>query len=480
MSYDDRMLVVENEPVRAGRVGLLLTQPIRGTYLPLRALSHAADCALYGLNAWGHHLTNLLLHAANCALVLLVLRACGMPALAALGGAALFAVHAVHTEAVTWVAGRRDVLFAFFFLAGVLAYVRSRRGPAFAAFALACLSKGMAVAFLPTIVAYDWTRNIPQRKGWRAYAIGLAPFAGLALGMTALHAHMGHEAGAIRGYHGGSFASAMHATVGVLGSYVRLLLVPRGLCANDYFAPSWRPGLPAVAAGAALLAGGVAFALLRRRGGLWFWWFMANLLTVLSLVPTSTLQAERYLYVPSVAFAALLGWAVWRTRPRKLAATVLCSMLLAHAALACQRNFDWRNSAALWRSVLEANPGNPKALGELALIAQYEYGQTARAERLYLESLEANPKLPRTHLNLAALYAAQGKDALAEPQLRTAIELKPDFAKAHASLAALLLRAGKLDEAALHARRAAAIAPDLAGAQDVLRAIEAARKGGRP
>ena len=101
------------------------------------------DCQLFGLNAWGHHLTNVLLHAAaSIALFLVWWRMTGELWPSALV-AAVFAVHPQHVESVAWVAERRDVLSGLFFmltLGAYLGYVRHGR-------TLAALSAGGGACF---------------------------------------------------------------------------------------------------------------------------------------------------------------------------------------------------------------------------------------------------------------------------------------------------------------------------------------------
>ena len=487
VGYDDDMLVLENEPIRQGRVGYILCRPLKGTYLPLRALSYAADYALFGTRPFGYHLTNVLLHTLNSMLALLVLRALGLGRIAALAAAGVFAVHAVHTEAVSWIAGRRDVLFAFFFLLAFLCYVRFRRRGsrtaytgALAAFLLSCLSKGTAIAFFPTIVALDWRLGRVRRGRVWTYAKGVLPFLLITGVALAAHVYMGGRSGAIRAYHAGSFGSAMHAMAGVLASYARLLLLPIHLCASYYFDPGWLPAWPYVVAGIGLVAAGLVFAARWQRPGFWVWWLLLNLLPVLNFVPLSTLKAERYLYVPSLSFAVLLGWAVSRAAWRsQFAGVALCSILICQVALTCRRNGDWRDAASLWRSSLLACPGDPKGIGSLALIAQ-SAGQTARAEAGYLRALRLNPALPRSHLNLGSLYAARGRDDLAKERFQQALKLKPDHVKAHVNLGLLLLRQGRVVEAKEHARRAMATDPSFRGSIMLDRMVRGHSKGEAP
>ena len=158
VSFDDPDYVTANPHVKAGLTGGDVAWAFRtshaGNWHPLTWISHALDVQLYGLNPAGHHLTNLLFHAANSVLLFLLLRQ------ATSGGwrvtkreaelvtpppppprdtrhptrdtlcwpcffvAALFALHPLHVESVAWVAERKDVLSGFFFLLTLWAYAR--------------------------------------------------------------------------------------------------------------------------------------------------------------------------------------------------------------------------------------------------------------------------------------------------------------------------------------------------------------------
>ena len=130
VGYDDQQYVTENAHVRAGLTGAGLVWAFgchAGNWHPLTWLSHMLDCQLYGLNPAGHHLTSVLLHTVNTMLLFLVLRRMTGALWRSACVAALFAWHPLHVESVAWIAERKDVLSAFFFLLDALG-VRPLRG----------------------------------------------------------------------------------------------------------------------------------------------------------------------------------------------------------------------------------------------------------------------------------------------------------------------------------------------------------------
>ena len=128
LNFDDPDYVTENQFVRQG-----LTWPDvqwafqtwhASNWHPVTWLSHMADCELFRLNPAGHHLVNLLFHAANVWLLFRLWRRLTDALWPSAMVAALFAWHPLHIESVAWVAERKDVLSTFFALLALLAYTK--------------------------------------------------------------------------------------------------------------------------------------------------------------------------------------------------------------------------------------------------------------------------------------------------------------------------------------------------------------------
>src|ERR1041385_4974130 len=127
LDFDDQQYVTENLVVRAGMTlkGVVWAFGYRaGNWHPLTWLSHMLDCQVYGLHSGGHHLTNLLLHSANTVLLFLILLGMTNALWRSAIVAALFGWHPLHVESVAWIAERKDVLSAFFFMLTLGAYLK--------------------------------------------------------------------------------------------------------------------------------------------------------------------------------------------------------------------------------------------------------------------------------------------------------------------------------------------------------------------
>ena len=120
VNYDDGRFINENSTVTAGLtlngIASSFSHASSDNFIPLTTISHMVDWQFYGRNAGGHHLTNVLLHAANAILLFLVLGAMTGTVWRSAFVAAVFAVHPLHVESVAWVAERKDVLSGLFFM----------------------------------------------------------------------------------------------------------------------------------------------------------------------------------------------------------------------------------------------------------------------------------------------------------------------------------------------------------------------------
>src|SRR5436190_1792925 len=156
VNFDDHVYVYENPLVVRG----LSTEGIIGAFThtharnwhPLTTLSHMLDCQLYGLNAGGHHLTNVLLHGATAILLFAVLRQMTGALWRSAFVAVVFAIHPLRVESVAWVAERKDVLSGLFFVLTIGAYVRYVRSPSTARYGLVVLLFALGLMCKPMLV----------------------------------------------------------------------------------------------------------------------------------------------------------------------------------------------------------------------------------------------------------------------------------------------------------------------------------------
>jgi tetratricopeptide (TPR) repeat protein len=470
--YDDKDLVTENPPVRAGltREGTVwaFTHAHMGNYVPLAWHSHMADVELFGLDPGAHHAVNALLHAAAVLLLFASLRALT----GALGRsafvAALFAVHPTHVESVAWVSERRDTLSAVFFMLVLLAWERQVRRPArgryalaMAALALGILAKPMLVTLPLLLLALDhWP--LGRREPWAALVREKLPLFGVAAAGAAAAFAAQAAGGAVASLAQVPLAARASNALVAAVRYVGMTLWPADLAVFypfDFALPAWQ------VAGAALLlaaatAGALATARTRPYLAVGWAWYLATLLPVLGLVQVgSQALADRYTYLPSIGLGIAAAWGAvdlaGRT-PRARAALGVAALALVGvwAVLARAQLATWRSSVALFENALAISGEHPVPLLNLAE-AYEDAGRDELARSHYERALALAPAAPMLHVRLGDLLARTGDGDAAAARYAQALRLDAASPGAQLGLGRLALRAGRLEDAqrALEAAR---------------------------
>lgn len=405
-----------------------------GLYRPLVTATFALNHAVGGLDPFGYHLVNVLLHAANCALVVAVLLRLTGDRRVAGACALLFAVHAVHTEAVANVAGgRAELLSGFFFLLAWWAHV-ARWGASgrastrlyaagLVAYLGVLLAKESAITFLGVVLLTDWVyadRSGPPTFA-RLWRLVRERFEGVYAGyLMVTVAYLGARF-LVLGFGVSlpdipeidnplvvlSFPWRALNALGVGFQYLSLLIFPLHL-SYDY---SWEQirlvrslddlrwvgwALGGAAGLAALLWS------LRRAPQLFFaLGFFLITFSVVSNVPVTigTILGERLLYMPSLGFCLALSLLLGRLAEavpgsaRLRAACFLIPLAIlvgAHAARTVVRNADWESTPVLFLHDAEVVPGSLKARSN-AGAALYRMDRPADALEHFERAIERCP-----------------------------------------------------------------------------------------
>lgn len=341
-----------------------------GLYRPLTTLSYLFDYAVlnHGDRPAGYHALNLLLHLANVLLVYAIARRLTRYPLPA---ALLWAVHPVLTESVTNLVGRADLLAALGTL--VVIWSTSFWGVLLGT-TLAIFSKESAVVIPLLLLLFTRDR---RRLAAAVLPIAAFLFARYFVLADAMPRNVPFTDNPLAG---ADFVTAKLAALGVLGRYVWLLGWPAELSA-DY---SWAQ-IPAALhwpALATVLAAAAAGLRWNRRA---LAWAAIAILPVSNLLLTiGTVMAERFLYLPAIAFALCLA-ALWRWRAGQVA---VCAIVLAFAARTWVRNLDWRDDRAMAESLVRASPASFKAH---RLLAQTDPARTVEEAEKALAILDPLP-----------------------------------------------------------------------------------------
>ncbi len=486
VNYDDQEYVTKNAQVSRGLtlegIGWAFTHFHSSNWHPLTWISHMIDCQLYGLNPWGHHLTNLLFHTANAILLFLVLRQMTGTLWPGAFVAALFALHPLRVESVAWVSERKDVLSGLFFIVTLMAYLRYVRAPSRSryvflavSFALGLMSKPMLVSVPLVLLFLDhWPlRRLPSlsladrenRKILGRLVLEKAPLFLLSLGscLVTLFA----QRGSMRPVAQTPWPYRLGNTAVSYLDYVWQTIWPRDLAVlypwhTERLQP-WNITLGAMF----LLGVTLAVIALRRRRYLpvgWFW-YVVMLIPVIGILQVGNQShADRYTYLPSIGLYLMLVWSAvelaarWRYLLIPFAA-LGCGIAIALALVARTQASTWQDSETLWRHALAATTGNIIAEGNLGL-ALHGKGKNAEALEHFENSIRINRHQPAVLSSLGAFYLQMGRTADSISHLQEALEIEPKLEDAHYNLANTYLALGKANEALIEYQRALELEPD--------------------
>ncbi len=443
-------------------------------------MSHMLDWQLYGAGAMGHHLTNLLFHLANVVLLFLVLmlmiRQAGKSAFVA----ALFAVHPLHVESVAWVAERKDVLSALFWMLTMIAYARYAQRPltgrrsglgyfwVVLALAAGLTAKPMLVSLPIVLLLMDyWPLKRTQIVGKKTKTASPVPFGRLVREKTWLFALVAassvvtfcvqRSGGAVQALEVCSLPARIGNALVSYWSYLLNTLYPRNLCAF-YPYPDSLPLWKSIAAGAALAGATYLAVRLRRRRPYvmvgWLW-YLITLLPVIGLVQVGNqAMADRYTYIPLIGIFIVIAWGIPELveaasgKLRVALAPAAVAVVGACMVLAWSQIGYPRNGITLFKHAVVATSGSPIDMGLLADACMLEHHLTDAGNE-FNEALKAEPRYAQAHVGLGVVLTRLGRFDEAIAQLKEAIRIKPEQVEAHQALSDALFSRGNRDEEAL-------------------------------
>ena len=478
VNWDDNYYVTLNPLVSHPTLGGILTTQVAANWHPLTIASLALNYRISGFDPASYHWLNLLLHLANTALVFFFVRALSRGRFwTTVVTALFFGIHPLHVESVAWIAERKDVLYAFFYLIALIAYLRyvdERRlswlVAAFAAALLSVASKPAAVVLPLTMLAVDYLRRRPLRPG---LLLEKVPFLALAAAGGFVTLSVQRSQGALQSPLSWSLLErAMFAAYGTV-QYVGKMLVPVGLSAIYPYPPGGAghalpPSYPLSLAALAVALPALVIVFRRNRPVLFgVAFFFINIALVLQFATVGTaVMAERYTYLPYVGlFFALSWWLDERpsgSRKRAwIAALAGYFILLAPFSLAetWKRCDVWHDPETFWTDAIQKHPGR--------IVAAYTnrgnyYRRTGRLEearRDYAQALALNPRIAANWYNQAVVLARLGSEDSALVSLGRAIELEPGSVRAWNDRGAIRYRRGDLAGAVADFSRAIELDP---------------------
>ena len=454
LALDDAPYVTRNAHVNSGLTSKnavwAFTAFYEANWHPVTWLSHMTDCQLFGLQPGSHHLVNVALHAANVLLLFwLLLQATGAPWRSFMV-AALFAVHPLNVETVAWVAQRKSLLCTFFCLITIALYGWYARRPDWqrylavvAAFALALLSKPMAVSLPIVLLLLDYWplqryQELPFRSKWLRLSVEKLPLALMSVASSAVTMAAQRAGGAVADADALPLSTRLGNAVISYAAYIQKTVLPANL---SVFYPYPQQALPwaDVAAAAFILMTITAAALYFRRYRYfvmgWFF-YVATLVPVIGIVQVGRqAMADRYAYVPCIGLFILIVWGlsdiISATRLPRLVPAIASACVIVALATATTRYLQyWQNGVALLTRA-ESLAGQPDpGIEEFLADELASVGRVNEAYQHYAAACVLLPNYATCHYNLAEILFSRNqlRDALQQYQLAGTLASSQDMA----------------------------------------------------
>jgi tetratricopeptide (TPR) repeat protein len=467
LTLDDPLYVTENPWVLKGLTPQNITWAFttfrNGFWHPLTWLSLQLDTTLLGTQAWGYHLTNLLWHLANVLLLYaLLVRLTGAPGRSLLA-AAFFAIHPMRAESVAWVTERKDVLFVFFFLLALGAFVYYTRQPRWWKYVgvltfmgLSLMAKPMAVTLPGVLLLLDlWPlgRFKKDNLSWRWLLLEKVPLVllGLACSILTLWAHQGF----LSKFDYMPFFDRVAQALVFYGWYVVKTLWPIELAPYAFPANEelyWKVPASLILLGAISL---LAWRWRRREPavGIGWLWFLGTLFPVIGVVSRGGTAADRFTYIPHIGFFLGLVWGLthlahgWQI-PRKVQVGLGAATVAMLLGLTWIQTGYWQNNRLLWEHSLAVHGGNREVHDHLGVYYML-HGDYAKAEH-HFRLMLAGRFNPLNYQRMGVLSFRKGDWAQAEKFLRDSLEFDPQSKESAALLGLVLAEKKQFTEAAFY------------------------------
>jgi Flp pilus assembly protein TadD len=500
INFDDNDYVIRNPHVNSGLtlegIKWAFTAFHANNWHPITWLSHMVDCEIYGLNAGGHHFTNLILHIINTLLLFLVFKWITGAIWESAFIAALFAIHPLHVESVAWVAERKDVLSAFFGMLTIWAYARyaenlslSRYLTALLCFIFGLMSKPMLVTLPFVLLLLDF---------WPLKRFQFLPADDESYFQTQRYSDKGFKRGTLLNLilekipffifvvvssyltflaqqHGGVVKSLelfplkvriANALVAYI-IYIKKMFYPLNL-AILYPYPEIVPMWQALGA-ACLLVCIFILAIWKFKRYPYFTvgllWYIGTLIPVIGLVQVGLQSmADRYTYMPLIGLFIIIAWGIPDIMSRfcyqKIVLAVLSVTIIStFMILTWIQTRHWYNSTTLLDHAIHVTKNNYLAYNGLG-VAHIEQGRIIEGINNLYRAINIKHDFAEAHKNMGIALVKQRKIDEAIIHYKKALRISPESAIIHNSLGIALHKQGKIEESIKHFLEALEIWPN--------------------
>jgi tetratricopeptide (TPR) repeat protein len=507
ISYDDEAYILSNSRIKNGinpnSVKWAFTSFEASNWHPITWISHMIDYNMHGLDSYGHHLSNVILHILNAALLFCLLYSTTNKYWGSYFVSAIFALHPLHVESVAWVAERKDLLSTFFMMLTLISYSAfTKRNDkkfyyiAILLFAAGLMSKPMLVTLPIIIILWDYwplNRFVNDGRSLSTLIREKIPFFILAVLSCAVTYYAQAKGESISSLEATPFLLRVTNAFTSYINYLAKAVWPHNL-AIIYPLPDKPPVFQAMVAALSLST----ISVLSYRYGKkypylrvgWFW-YIVTLIPVIGIVQVGLQSmADRYTYMPLTGIIIMIAWGIpalgLRSQHRKIILSILATLVVVTLTILSWVQLRyWQDTISLFRHAAQVTVNNNIALRILGnnyaklghvseaidclsqavkikpndAIAHTDLGVAFAEQQKYDEAIfhytkaiQHNPKLANAYYNLGVALAYKHRYGEAINNYLEALRLDPSKRGARANIGAALLRLGKYYDAVYYLR----------------------------
>ena len=458
VNWDDGKYVYENPDIKDWHsIKIMFSSFYLGMYQPLTTLSFLVDFKLSGLNPFQFHLTNFLFHLLNVGLVFLLIIKLTKNTVAAAITALFFAIHPLHSESVCWISERKDVLYSFFYLASLIAWIQFQKSGrltkyyvlSIILFLFSLLSKSAAVTLPILVILTDYYLNIKINIKNHYNKIPFLIIA-FAFGVISIFSQQLTDPESTASIHY-SIINRMFYGLYALSFYIVNILLPLKLSALHPF-PIKVAQLPLIYYLASVFVAivvGMFFWLYRSHKvkretkkeiyfGIWF--FLISISLVIFIPVGQAVVAERYTYIPYIGPFFILGWFFsqiyvndykWKSTSRSLLWLLLTVMVIGFSTITIGRIAIWKDSNLLFSDIIKKYPKDASVAYNNRSIDYKQKGKMLESLKDLNIAISIQPDYADAYSNRGLLCKDMGNFQQAITDLSRAISLKPKLYEAY-------------------------------------------------
>lgn len=515
--FDDESVVVNNSSIQdLSNIPKFFTaeegfhKVIGKYYRPLVSASYAVDFSIWGLNPYGFHLTNIIIH---CIASMLLFRIFQLlfwrykyRNIFSLLTALIFAVHPVHTEAVTWISGRTDSMVTLFFFASFIFYLEYTREQkhdrrtgqivsvqthrpvylylSLLFYAVGLLCKEMLVTMPVIILLYDFVYRRKDLDYLKKNAFVYILFGVITVAFMLIRHNLLKDIPDRETYlyfFGKDDVTAIATMLKTIPVYFRLLFAPFGLLYHyngvirdsDSFLD-----LPVVLSALFILLLIYASYFFYKRDSIVSFailFFLVTLLPVMNIVPTMNLMAERFLYLVSFSLVIVIAHLCMLGSSKRDKGILLAGMVViigSMSFLTYARNKDWKDNNTLYSSA-EGIEGNVLLVNRGNIFANMQ--KYDDAAKLYKRAIELRENSLLAHHNLGLVYILKGNLDSAEIRFKRGIQIDPYAPDGYFQMATISNMRNKKDDAIYYLEKLQTVFPDYKNSAQILAELKSGK-----